>query len=493
MSGQRSGTPSHWWWLVSVGAASALPVARAIANNPGENLDVARLALWGSGFFVIGVLAFTIAWSLDRGASARARATAIAGLLVSLGYGPLLADALNLQQPLMVILVAVALTVTAGLVARWRGVQHFLLIVPLFLIAYPIAEIVVLPRPQTEGPAPTGELPSLAGIEAPNVYWFIIDGLGREDIINELGAELDLRQKFRAKGFQVDDGATAPYAWTHLSLGATLNAEYFPEDLTYDELTPVLVSFFENGPPVFRAFEHAGFETLMLPGVRWSGFTCSAGDPNCLRESSRAVEDDLMASMTLVGPIRILIEAGNSDRFIADVDPVPAVEKALGLRASDGEGTKRHFVVLHVMGLHPPYRWSGPECTPQPGGVLTEEWLPLSDYFDAARCATRRTLESIDLILAQDPTAVVIVQGDHGPRVAGSDLSAIGSTLPTETVWFGTFLALRMPGCELGEGNNTVNVFRLVMACMSYRSPDVLPPKSWHFTSSDAVAHVVHP
>src|SRR5690606_9841336 len=95
------------------------------------------------------------------------------------------------------------------------------------------------------------------------------------------------------------------------------------------------------------------------------------------------------------------------------------VEKALGLRASDGEGTERHFVVLHVMGLHPPYRWSGPECTPQPGGVLTEEWLPLSDYFDAARCATRRTLESIDLILAQDPTAVVIVQGDHGPGLPG--------------------------------------------------------------------------
>src|SRR5690606_41259494 len=99
MSGQRSGTPSHWWWLVSVGAASALPVARAIANNPGENLDVARLALWGSGFFVIGVLAFTIAWSLDRGASARARATAVAGLVGSLGYGPRPGDALHAQPP----------------------------------------------------------------------------------------------------------------------------------------------------------------------------------------------------------------------------------------------------------------------------------------------------------------------------------------------------------------------------------------------------------
>ena len=473
-----------WLGFTAVAAAAALPILRILANNPDENLSVPRLVVWGLGSLIVGWMVLWVARRVDaRGGTGRLQASVVAALLVVLMYGSVLGNALKLDEPWIRLSVVVAMVLGAWLAARWGGIQRFFIVLPFFLLVAPAFDLVKDANARGEvasGPTASVEFPPPRLDAGPNVYWFVLDGYGRWDVLQALGGDYDLGVELANLGFQVDDKAVAPYDYTDLSLAATLTGSYLPELSSFGELRSHAQPIVDGQPPVFDWFEHAGYRRLLLPGARWPGWRCGPPHSTCLMGSRVHLEDDLIFSMTILDPLLDLLTFGSGDRHAKAVDPVLAVESAFAIQEQDTLEGRPHLSVIHVMSSHPPYRWLGPDCAPQPSSILMSNWLPLTDYLDAVRCTGVRTLEAVERIVVDDPDALVIVQSDHGPRLQAETWQTVDSEISTDTVWLGVLLAAKLPdGCELGHGTNTVNLFRIVLGCLGGDRMDLLPSRSW--------------
>jgi hypothetical protein len=122
-----------------------------------------------------------------------------------------------------------------------------------------------------------------------------------------------------------------------------------------------------------------------------------------------------------------------------------------------------------------------------------DEWVSSGNYQELVRKGNQELFEIVDLIVEKDPSAVIVLLGDHGASrlrniwddaikgdIASLDalLKQRGESLDTlASDFFGTFLAIRMP--EKGDISNGlpmshVNVFRHIFAALAdSENPDV--------------------
>lgn len=491
----RSDSARRGWHVGALSATAFLPVVRIAVNNLDQGLSFVRLFMWGLLFWAVGLSAFWMADRFDRSGTVRGRATVLVAMLSLLMYGSVVGNALRTDEPLLRLAIDVSLILGGWLLLRWPGVQRFALILPFFLLAAPVLDLATSSRSEVRDresrmsvgfPEPPGDLDR-------NVYWFILDGYGRQDVLQALGGAYDLGSRLAEMGFQVDPKAVAPYEYTDLSLGATLSASYLPDVRDFAELRDIAWPIFEGNPAVLAWFDDAGYRRLHLPGARWPGWRCGPPSSTCLVGSSVHLEDALIQAVTILDPILDLLTFGRNDRLAKAVDPALAIDSALEIQEGDRIEARRFMTVVHVMSSHPPYRWLGTDCRAQPSSILMSNWLPVADYLDAVRCTGLRTVEAVELITREDPDSVVIVQGDHGPRLPADIWNQTDPGISPDTGLLGVLLAMRLPeGCTLGEGNNTVNVFRVVIECLSDSPVARLDSRSW-YQGQDGQMHPASP
>lgn len=473
-----------WVGVAAIVASALLPVLRILANNVGEGLSVVRLGTWFVGFVAAGLLLLWLAVRLDPPDSQRLQAAVVVAHLAVLMYGIVLSRALHVVDIWGKLGVTAAIVIAGWLLARWATLQRFFLLLPMFLLVAPIVDLVTSGSRAEAAPVKLSSeisLPRLPSGAGRNVYWFILDGYGRWDVMEAMGGQFNLGGELSALGFQIDNKAVAPYEYTDLSVGATLTMAYLPDLATFKDLRVHARPILEGNPSVVAWFAREGYRMLHLPGAGWPDWPCGQPRSICLLDSPVHLEDDMFHTVTILGTILDLLDGNQEHRLDRRVDPVPAIETSLRIQSLDRVKGRRTLSVIHVMSSHPDFRWLGTRCEPQPAGLLTDRWLPIENYLDAARCTGQRTLEAVRLIVAEDPDAIVIVQGDHGPRLLAADWNSSETDISVETVWMGVLLAMKLPdGCALGEGNNTVNVFRVVIGCLGGSPIDRLDSRSWH-------------
>jgi hypothetical protein len=125
----------------------------------------------------------------------------------------------------------------------------------------------------------------------------------------------------------------------------------------------------------------------------------------------------------------------------------------------------------------------GRDCSPQAGkGALrftSAAYAPI--YVQSIRCINQSMRLAVGRIIARDPTAVIVMQSDHGSDV-GLDWERAQWTWPAQQVRdrFAIFNALRLPPrCRdmVPEDVVAVNTFRIVLACLTLGRPEKLPPR----------------
>ena len=94
-----------------------------------------------------------------------------------------------------------------------------------------------------------------------------------------------------------ESGSTTPR-----SISSTVAGNYLPNDVTYDDLHLISQKVMFESPTVLSWFDDAGYRRLVLPAAGWSGWTCGQPDSICLSGGPLHVEDDLVYSVTLLGP-----------------------------------------------------------------------------------------------------------------------------------------------------------------------------------------------
>lgn len=273
----------------------------------------------------------------------------------------------------------------------------------------------------------TNALDLNVGNEPPDIYYIILDGYGRSDVLmNEYGYDnSDFLNVLRDLGFYVADCSQSNYAQTQLSLTSSLNFNYI-DDLTdrfisgTDDRTGLDVLIRHSA--VRESLEKAGYKTVAFA----TGFLAT--------ELTDA--DYFLAPQRSLGNLNefeyLLIETTFA-RLIQDTNN-------LGMQNLGSERFRERtlfvldkldklsyikepkFVFVHLIVPHPPYVFGstgGPVAPEETGTTRSEN--DVIRYRDQVIFISNRMKEILPMIIANSARPpVIVLLGDHGPTIPGS-------------------------------------------------------------------------
>jgi hypothetical protein len=291
-----------------------------------------------------------------------------------------------------------------------------------------------------------------ADASAPNIYFVLLDGYPRQDSLEALDIEnaafvADLAKR----GFSVGSRSRTNYHNTLLTLTSMFNGQYIAD---LPELSDPAGDF----PAEERQLHRSLNDARLLDDLRSHGYEIVASPspygPAALFSAEVVMAhgsinhfDQRLLSRTFVGDLLSIVWPGLVDHWLQDATlaPIDDVESAAG----DHSGP--HFMLAHVLSPHPPFLFDADgnppkvqACYAAGCSLWTTErqvlGIPETEYrqllSDQVHFLNGRLLDMVDRIVAEDPTGVVVLFGDHGIRFdAGVSVE-----------YFRNFFAARTPG-----------------------------------------------
>jgi len=316
-------------------------------------------------------------------------------------------------------------------------------------------------------------LPNTAVEHRPDIYYIVVDGYGRSDILREIYNfdNSDFISELRDLGFYVADSSYANYPQTILSLGSSLNLDYIENVGAFPRSSSDLVPLEErlNNNRLMKFLTDCGYTTV--------GFSTGYGitdlvnvDRRYSRGWSTSEFETMLVAMT---PLPIFAASSHSpseahrERVSYTLDQLPRLANEYSPK----------FVFAHIVSPHPPFLFDA-----EGNAVQTADYWSVADgshwvkdsagaeeyrrlYGDQATYITRRLLQTIRQLLDNcgKDSPVIIVQSDHGP---GSGLKWGSWKNSNLRERFAILNAYYLPGVSestLYSEITPVNTFRVVL------------------------------
>jgi hypothetical protein len=307
------------------------------------------------------------------------------------------------------------------------GWTYFLNIMGLVLLIVPVFQLTsfLVEQKFSDSDAQKSPITLLLdpGKEPPDIYYIILDGYGRSDVLKGYGYDnSDFLNSLRDLGFFVADCAQSNYAQTKISLASSLNINYL--DALGEQYAPgsgVLTGLDKRiqHSVVRDVLEQAGYKTIgFATGFPMTQLTDAdyyfAPQTSWTRPNEF---ESLLLQTTPAGAIQNqttldLLNASpqlSRERILFALDKLDEVPSIKGPK----------FVFVHLVLPHPPYVFGptgGPAAPLGAGDTRAKQEAHL--YRDQAIYASSRIMEIVPEIIANSPTPpIIVIQGDHGPTV----------------------------------------------------------------------------
>lgn len=446
-----------------------------------------------------------------------------AGLLVTLGLTCFFVFYLACQpildllprkdsNPFALVILLLWILLFVGLGSRWLWnklskpmLLTFLLNLVLFIaLLYPALQFVqfVLQKNADQGSSEDvyltfhSEPPvELSGSQFPDIYIIILDAYGRSDVLREI-YNVDNRpflDELEQRGFFVASQSHSNYIQTPLSLSALLNFQYHGEwKIPESELEhPGFIKTPLQNNQVFSLLKNLGYTIISFEtGFYFTDFELVD------QYSSPYIRLNQIEELLLsLSPIRLL--ASHLDIKLPDYSfrtHVARLDNTLNGLKTIHSIPGHKLVFAHLMFPHPPFLFDRyGERLPQKYAYSLSDGDtfegPPEEYYQGYReqvlFASKAILAVIDEILAEsDSPPVILLQGDHGPRMFLSNDAVEKSCLFEQT---GILNALYVPGVDLKYLNpflSPVNSFRIVFNTYFNTNLELLPDWTFYSTQS---------
>jgi hypothetical protein len=303
----------------------------------------------------------------------------------------------------------------------------------------------------------------VAPANPPDVYYFILDSYGRQDMLQMVYDydNSEFLDALKERGFFVGECSQSNYVRTEISLASSLNMMYLQE--LDDEFKPestarrTLWNSLKHSAVRYN-FESMGYKTVdFATGYAWNELedadvflvppTFTSGLTDFEGLFLRTTFARYAQDFGWVDPDAVLGQSFR-DRFNNIFDSMSKI-------ANMPEAT---FAYVHVMSPHPPFVFDPAGNPTKPQDFWDEQRLyPYAmytkGYTNQLTWLNKKTLEAIDTLLAESDTPpIIIIQGDHGPWMQPKD----------RKVWILNAYYLPEHNDELYSTITPVNTFRVV-------------------------------
>lgn len=329
----------------------------------------------------------------------------------------------------------------------------------------------VLGKGTQQGPAhlsPVGRAATQIS-RRPNIYFIVLDGYGRQDhlLATGRGDIRDFRSSLEKRGFRTAEKARSSYLQTYLSLSTTLNLAY-ADDLAPAGTLESKRAWLERGPIINQLIQESrvakflkglGYRYLVLPSQVSMSHRSRIADINYGSPMAMTEFGTLLWSSTAASPFLTTQSALiTRDDFEETFQHFSEAAKEAGPK----------FVFSHILLPHPPYIYRADGTPSPPSAAGVHLWADARGYAGQLEYLNRRMIQVVDTILSQDPDAVIVLAGDHGPA-----LHDIRTDVPYRfedpeelRVRSGILLAIRAPKEireKLRADMRSINLFRFIL------------------------------
>jgi hypothetical protein len=453
---------------------------------------------------VLGALACLLAWLVVRRREAAVTLASL-GTIAFFSYGHVY-DGLKTLGPagislarhryLWIFEVAVLLGLALLLRRRTKpesGVALWLTTFAWILVIFPIASIVAGRITEMGTPAPPAEAAQVElkaeGDNLPDIYYVILDGYGRQDVLRALYAydNESFLDFLRSRGFYVADQAMSNYNYTYFSLASSLNMAYLGPGTVEDSSYRRSVRASLKANQVFALARNLGYEVVAFD-TGYRPTTMSDADIFLRPDyGSPSKEERIYTSLTLNEFVGLLLDTTWGKVVLAyyaseiqrqapglidsNYEKHRArVEYTLSSLSEIGQRPGAHLVMAHVVAPHPPFVFgpqgqrlvqTGPYSLTEIGCCDQDEYV--SRYRDQVEYVNQLLrLEIDELLQASETPPIIILQGDHGP---GGHLGPQVASTQGMQARMGILNAYYFPDGDmsvLDPWTSPVNSFRLI-------------------------------
>jgi len=447
--------------ILPIGAvitAALWPIADILAANGAAAVPPKEGFEWALGLIVAGLIAAAAVTFLVG--TFRRGATIVAPLMVCFfGYAalePLLGKLVGLMglhngRPFLYAVVFGAFAIwllkssTQALTQRWA------LMAPIAFLASSCV-LAALAGGWTTPHAVAREMPKLSA--SGNVYHFLFDGLARPEVLK---SKLDLtvidsNAAFSRLGFVVPEHVVAAYPWTTESVSSILNLGAAPGPGE---------KFRVESSAVVQEFRRSGYHYGRY-GEVFASLVCSGDEDVCVSTKSGLSEfDTTMLRRTPIYPaVRRRLASSTSSRTL------PSNLR----RIAETRLPQPTYFFSYMVPPHPPYFFSK-ACKAEGNNSDFRTWgkVGIERYGYAYNCTISAMLRAAKTIEQRDPTAIIIVSGDHGTMFKHAGPARGAWPIAAREERFPVFLAIRGPArCHLSFAHITYlpKLYPAVFACL---------------------------
>ena len=310
----------------------------------------------------------------------------------------------------------------------------------------------------------------------PNVYYIILDGYPRNDVLKEHMNfdNSEFTNLLKQRGFHVAESSYANYSFSSQSISSTMNmgyvnflADQFGEDSReYNPLLGKDVGLYADNQ-VIKNFKLMGYKVVKIGSAATYIHKMPLADLSPCYKTIHLMDNRLFDAVGRTSMIGYFIERWSEEQqrqiVLCDFEELPKINDYF---------EERIFVWAHITLPHFPLIF-GPNGEPiTPGtSLLTmnhpeytdDSWDVKQQFVQQIQFTNKKSIEFIDKILENEKRSIIIIQSDHG--------SAFGINLqdPTDDDVFqrlSNFNAIYFPDEKHREmltyDRTNVNTFRIV-------------------------------
>jgi hypothetical protein len=332
----------------------------------------------------------------------------------------------------------------------------------------------------------------------PDIYYIILDGYGRSDVIKEMYGydNGEFIKSLKNMGFFVALRSSSNYIQTSLSLATSLNFDYIDNilselDVNFDDRN--LLNRLSAKSKISSVLSKRGYKVI---GVSTGYYGARIKNVN-IDVPSQTMGNEFESSLVYNTPYPVvwaLVNAGSLENRASlhgrrILDAFSYLEDTSRI-----EGPK--FIFVHILSPHPPFVFNSEgefvegevslmgfdgSHMVKDGGLTKEQYRNL--YSDQAKFISAKTLEVVENIIknsSKDP--IIIIQGDHGP---GSELdwdSLENSNLKERFSILNAYYFPDGGDSLLYNEISPVNSFRVLLNYYFGEDLELLPDKGYYST-----------